>query len=38
MRGKTDDRRLILAREVAGGAGLFVGDAVGVSRRNHDVQ
>ena len=38
LRGVADDGLLILAREVTGGAGLFVGDKVSLSRRNHDVR
>lgn len=35
LRGEADDGLLVLAREVAGSSGLFVGDEVSLSRRNH---
>jgi hypothetical protein len=38
LRGEADDGLLVLAREVAGGSSLFVGDEVSLSRRNHDVR
>ena len=38
LSGEADDGLLVLAREVTGGAGLFVGDKVSLSRRNHDVR
>ena len=38
LSSETDDGLLVLAREVTGSAGLFVGDKVSISRRNHDVR
>ena len=38
LSGETDDGLLILAREVKGGSGLFVGDNVSSSRRKRDLR
>ena len=37
LSGEADDGLLVLTGEVAGGAGLFVGDKVSLSRRDHGV-